>query len=66
MTPITPRMMTSMMTASYSRLRGAPRTRSTAKSNFCSVTVVIIAALASLYPAWQAAHREPADALHYV
>jgi len=31
-----------------------------------SVTVVIIAALASLYPAWQAAHREPADALHYV
>ncbi len=31
-----------------------------------SITVVIIAALASLYPAWQAAHREPAEALHYV
>ena len=31
-----------------------------------SITVVVIAALASLYPAWQAAHREPAEALHYV
>jgi ABC-type lipoprotein release transport system permease subunit len=29
-------------------------------------TVGIIAALASLYPAWQASRREPADALHYV
>lgn len=31
-----------------------------------SITVIIMAALASLYPAWQAGHREPADALHYV
>jgi ABC-type lipoprotein release transport system permease subunit len=31
-----------------------------------SVSVAIIAALASLYPAWQAAHREPAEGLHYV
>jgi putative ABC transport system permease protein len=31
-----------------------------------SLTVVIIAALASLYPAWQASKREPAEALHYV
>jgi ABC-type lipoprotein release transport system permease subunit len=30
------------------------------------ITVVIIAALAALYPAWQAAHREPAESLHYV
>lgn len=30
------------------------------------VAVVIIAALASLYPAWQASRREPADALHHV
>lgn len=30
------------------------------------LTVVIIAALAALYPAWQAAHREPAESLHYV
>jgi ABC-type lipoprotein release transport system permease subunit len=30
------------------------------------LTVVIIAALASLYPAWQASTREPAAALHYV
>jgi ABC-type lipoprotein release transport system permease subunit len=29
-------------------------------------TVAIIAALASLYPAWQASRREPAEALHYV
>jgi ABC-type lipoprotein release transport system permease subunit len=29
-------------------------------------TVGIISALASLYPAWQASRREPADALHYV
>jgi len=28
--------------------------------------VVFIAALASLYPAWQAARKEPADALHHV
>jgi ABC-type lipoprotein release transport system permease subunit len=28
--------------------------------------VAIIAALASLYPAWRAARREPAEALHYV
>jgi len=31
-----------------------------------AVTVVIIAALASLYPSWQASRREPAEALHYV
>lgn len=30
------------------------------------VTVTIVATLASLYPAWQAARKEPADALHYV
>jgi putative ABC transport system permease protein len=30
------------------------------------VAVAIIAALASLYPAWQATRREPAQALHYV
>ena len=28
--------------------------------------VIFIAALASLYPAWQAARKEPADALHHV
>jgi ABC-type lipoprotein release transport system permease subunit len=31
-----------------------------------ALTVGIIAALASLYPAWHAAKREPAEALHYV
>jgi len=31
-----------------------------------ALTIAIIAALASLYPAWQAARREPAEALHYV
>ena len=31
-----------------------------------AVTVAIIAALASLYPAWQAARKEPAEALHHV
>jgi ABC-type lipoprotein release transport system permease subunit len=30
------------------------------------VLVVIIAAIASLYPAWQASHKEPAEALHHV
>jgi ABC-type lipoprotein release transport system permease subunit len=30
------------------------------------LTVIIIAALAALYPAWQASRREPAEALHYV
>lgn len=30
------------------------------------IGVVIIAALASLYPAWQAARKEPAEALHHV
>jgi putative ABC transport system permease protein len=29
-------------------------------------TVAIIAALASIYPAWQAARQEPAEALHHV
>ena len=31
-----------------------------------ALTVAIIATLASLYPAWQASQREPAEALHYV
>jgi len=31
-----------------------------------AIGVVIIAALASLYPAWQAARKEPAEALHHV
>jgi ABC-type lipoprotein release transport system permease subunit len=31
-----------------------------------AITVIVIAALASLYPAWQAARREPAEALHHV
>jgi putative ABC transport system permease protein len=31
-----------------------------------ALTVAIIATLASLYPAWQASKREPAEALHYV
>ena len=30
------------------------------------VIVILIAALASLYPAWQAARKEPAEALHHV
>lgn len=30
------------------------------------VAAVIIAALAALFPAWQAAQREPAESLHYV
>jgi ABC-type antimicrobial peptide transport system permease subunit len=30
------------------------------------IAVMIIAALASLIPAWQAAHSEPAEALHHV
>ena len=31
-----------------------------------SLTVAAIAMLASLYPAWQASKREPAEALHFV
>jgi putative ABC transport system permease protein len=31
-----------------------------------ALIVIVIAALASLYPAWQASRREPAEALHYV
>jgi ABC-type lipoprotein release transport system permease subunit len=31
-----------------------------------AVTVAIIAAIASLYPAWRASRQEPAEALHYV
>lgn len=31
-----------------------------------ALTVALIAALASLYPAWQASRQEPAEALHYV
>jgi putative ABC transport system permease protein len=30
------------------------------------LTVLVIAALSSLYPSWQASRREPAEALHYV
>jgi len=30
------------------------------------VLVIVIVALASLYPAWQASRKEPADALHHV
>jgi ABC-type lipoprotein release transport system permease subunit len=28
--------------------------------------VIVIAAIASLYPAWQASRQEPAQALHHV
>lgn len=31
-----------------------------------ALTVAIISALAAFYPAREAAHREPAEALHYV
>jgi ABC-type lipoprotein release transport system permease subunit len=31
-----------------------------------ALTVAVIAALASLYPAWRASRKEPAEALHYV
>jgi ABC-type lipoprotein release transport system permease subunit len=30
------------------------------------VTVLAIATLAALYPAWQASRQEPAEALHHV
>jgi len=30
------------------------------------IFVMIIAALASLFPAWQASRKEPAESLHYV
>jgi ABC-type lipoprotein release transport system permease subunit len=30
------------------------------------VLVAIVAALASLYPAWQASRQQPAEALHHV
>ena len=30
------------------------------------ILVVVIAALASLYPAWQASRKEPSKALHHV
>jgi ABC-type lipoprotein release transport system permease subunit len=33
---------------------------------FSGLAVIIIAALASLYPAWQASRKEPATALHHV
>jgi lipoprotein-releasing system permease protein len=33
---------------------------------FYGVTAVIIAALASLIPAWQASRNEPAESLHHV
>jgi putative ABC transport system permease protein len=31
-----------------------------------AIIVVIIAAIASLYPAWQASRKEPSQALHHV
>jgi len=31
-----------------------------------TVTVLVIATLAAFYPAYEAAKREPAEALHYV
>ncbi len=31
-----------------------------------TLTIALMAALASIYPAWQASRQEPADALHYV
>jgi ABC-type lipoprotein release transport system permease subunit len=31
-----------------------------------AIIVVVIAAIASLYPAWQASRKEPAKALHHV
>jgi ABC-type lipoprotein release transport system permease subunit len=30
------------------------------------IAVAVIAALASLFPAWQASRQEPAEALHHV
>ena len=30
------------------------------------LAVIFIAALASIYPAWQASRKEPAEALHHV
>jgi ABC-type lipoprotein release transport system permease subunit len=30
------------------------------------IAVLFIAALASLFPAWQASRKEPAEALHHV
>jgi ABC-type lipoprotein release transport system permease subunit len=33
---------------------------------FSGVAVTIIAALASLYPAWHASRKEPAAALHHI
>ena len=33
---------------------------------FYGVAVVIIAALASLFPAWQASRNEPAESLHHI
>jgi len=30
------------------------------------ISVILIAALAALYPAWQASHKQPADALHHI
>ena len=33
---------------------------------FYAIAVVIIAALASLIPAWQASHNEPAESLHHI
>jgi putative ABC transport system permease protein len=30
------------------------------------VLVIVLAALAALYPAWQASHKEPAQALHHI
>lgn len=33
---------------------------------FYGISVVLIATLASLIPAWQASHNEPAESLHYI
>ena len=33
---------------------------------FAGLAVTVIAALASLYPAWQASRKEPAAALHHI
>ena len=33
---------------------------------YYGIAVVLIAALASIYPAWQASRREPAESLHHI
>jgi ABC-type lipoprotein release transport system permease subunit len=61
--------LSSMSTAtSYMALLSDPIYPSWGLENIVgrSLTVLIIAALAALYPAYEAARREPAEALHYV